>query len=75
MVVENQYGCIMADGMGLGTPERLCLRFVLIVRCRKDAANDLSNMDSAQAVATRQQADDREVHYCVSKQPCAQLGE
>ena len=67
MMVENQYGCIMADAMGLGKVSRyLHWEPTSLNSLHSDSPMHCSHVDPPQTISSRSKADDQEVHHCMS---------
>jgi len=76
MVVENQYGCIMADGMGLGKVRgHFSEEMHSLNAPHPDSPMHRPHVDSPQAISACPKADDREVHHRVSLEFGQELGQ
>jgi len=75
MMVEKQYGCIMADGMGLGKVRRVSVVLVYSLNAlHTDTPMHRPHVDPPQAISARSKADDREVYHCMSLKFGQELG-
>jgi len=76
MMVENQYGCIMADAMGLGKVCGVSFKEVYSLNApHTDPPMHRPHVDPPQAISACSEADDREVHHCMSLKFGQELGQ
>jgi hypothetical protein len=77
MLVDNAWGCIMADEMGLGATygRKILVRQLLTLHHRQDTPVHRFDVDLTEAIADCWQGNDREMYHRLSEQSGAQLGE
>lgn len=66
MIVQNQYGCIMADGMGLGEAFPLVSFVLYSWSPRQNSADDCPDMDTSQAISAFEPTYYREMYHRMS---------
>ena len=76
MMVQNQYGCIMADAMGLGKVRGISLKEIHSLNALyTDSPVHCPHVDTPQTISACSKTDDREVHHRMSLEFGQELGQ